>query len=128
MQIHVLTTGYWPSTPNTDSLKIPLEISQLIDKFTLFYQHKYQGRRVSWSHFLERCIVVARFPSGKKELEVSFFQVFFLKKKYIYILYYILYLLNSYFEFKNILFSSMILVFFIYLIYSFFIYFIFFFF
>lgn len=36
---------------------------------------RYQGRRLQWAHAHQRCVLTARFPKGKKELEVSLFQV-----------------------------------------------------
>lgn len=75
MHIQILTTGYWPSAPNTSEVIIPPELSAMMQKFTDFYTVKYQGRRLVWSHSQERCVMTARFPKGKKDLEVSFFQV-----------------------------------------------------
>jgi len=74
--IQILTVGYWPVNPPGDNvkLKIPKAICQLRDKFVSFYVKKYQGRRLVWSHAVERCIVSAWFPKGKKELEVSLYQ------------------------------------------------------
>jgi cullin 4 len=50
-----------------------LPVSQ--ELFSSFYNEKYQGRRLTWQHSTERCIVTARFPKGKKELELSLLQV-----------------------------------------------------
>ena len=41
----------------------------------LFSLFRYQGRRLQWAHAHQRCVLTARFPKGKKELEVSLFQV-----------------------------------------------------
>ena len=76
MQIQVLTTGFWPSSPSCDTIIIPSELLSLMDNFVGFYSDKYQGRRLSWAHYLERCVVTARFLKGKKDLEVSLFQVY----------------------------------------------------
>lgn len=71
----VLTTGYWPSPVSGEAdLLIPEELKQLQDHFNMFYVHKYQGRRLAWAHSLERCLLTAHFPKGKKELEVSYYQ------------------------------------------------------
>ena len=43
-------------------------------QFVDFYNNKYQGRRLTWAYSNDRCLVTARFPKGKKELEVSFHQ------------------------------------------------------
>ena len=74
MSVQVLTTGYWPSVPHTDNLVLPAELVGLRDKFTTFYTGKYQGRRLSFAHSLDRCVVSARFAKGKKDLEVSLLQ------------------------------------------------------
>lgn len=74
MSIQVLTTGYWPSALPTEGLILPPAISSLMNTFSDFYVKKYQGRRLRWAHALERCIVTARFPKGKKDLEVSLLQ------------------------------------------------------
>jgi hypothetical protein len=98
MHIQVLTTGFWPSTNSgsksfksqsscsensngvigeNSSLIIPVELQALMGSFQSFYVQKYQGRRLAWAHALERCVVSARFPKGKKDLVVSLFQVIF---------------------------------------------------
>ena len=74
MHMTVLTTGYWPSYTALDSLILPLPLQALVKKFTTFFEAKYQGRRLAWAHPLMRCILTARFPKGKKELEVSLLQ------------------------------------------------------
>ena len=72
--IQVLTTGYWPAFPSSESIILPPEIRPVMDNFTTFYTNKYQGRRLAWAHSLERCVMTAHFPKGKRELEVSFYQ------------------------------------------------------
>ena len=69
----VLTTGFWPSQVSIQ-VKIPLELNYHKEKFQNFYSNRYQGRRLSWNHILDRCIVTSHFPKGKKELELSFVQ------------------------------------------------------
>jgi len=70
----VLTTGYWPSYPSTNDLVIPSELQHIMEHFNTFYTAKYQGRRLAWAHHVERCLIIANFPKGKKDLEVSFIQ------------------------------------------------------
>lgn len=79
--IQVLTTGFWPTpalhftaTPAALPDVFPQEIRRVQEHFVEFYHKKYQGRRLSWSYSLDRCLVTARFPRGKKELEVAFHQ------------------------------------------------------
>ena len=75
MVMQVLTTGYWPTTPSLEGLILPPELITLRHKFASYYMNKYQGRRLVPAPSLERCVVTARFPKGKKDLEVSLFQV-----------------------------------------------------
>jgi cullin-4 len=35
---------------------------------------KHNGRRLTWQHSLDTCVIRAEFLSGKKELAVSFYQ------------------------------------------------------
>lgn len=70
----VLTTGYWPAPPPSESIRLPPELVAARDRFNAFYNAKYQGRRLLWAHALERCILTSHFPKGKKELEVSLYQ------------------------------------------------------
>lgn len=81
MSVQVLTTGYWPSTSNASegSIVLPTELSIAKTRFTTFYTNAYQGRRLTWSHSLARCIVMARFTKGKKELDVTLYQALVLK-------------------------------------------------
>ncbi len=75
VQVQILTTGYWPAITPMPQLILPIEIINLMEEFLSFYNKNYQGRRLTWAHSLERCVVVGRFPKGKKDLEVSLFQV-----------------------------------------------------
>lgn len=70
----VLTIGYWPAPPPSESVRLPPELIASRDRFNVFYNAKYQGRRLMWAHALERCILASHFPKGKKELEVSLYQ------------------------------------------------------
>lgn len=90
MSVQVLTTGYWPTTVTAyttsfgtsgdvqvaaGSILIPPELKAPMIRFNTYYTSKYQGRRLCYAHSLERCVVAARFPKGRKDLEVSMFQV-----------------------------------------------------
>lgn len=69
----VLNAGFWPScSPIT--VVLPRELSVPRDHFVDFYTERYQGRRLVWNQALDRCMVTARFPRGKKELDVTLFQ------------------------------------------------------
>lgn len=43
--------------------------------FNNYYTSKHSGRRLTWQHTLGHCVLKAEFPKGKKELDVSLFQV-----------------------------------------------------
>ena len=71
----VLTVGYWPiSVPTSCTLKLPKNLLALRTRFDEYYTGKYQGRRLTWAHAVDRCVVTARLPKGKKELEVNLYQ------------------------------------------------------
>ena len=69
----VLATGFWP-TPSPIMPVMPKVLQDHRQKFLNFYTDRYQGRRLVWNPSLDRCVVTARFPKGKKELELSLFQ------------------------------------------------------
>jgi hypothetical protein len=77
--IQLLTTGYWPTFPTYPSLVIPAELQSLMTQFQQFYDSHFQGRRLTWAHALERCVVIGWFPKRKHELEVSFLQALVLR-------------------------------------------------
>jgi hypothetical protein len=77
LNVHVLTTGYWPTYPPME-VRVPLELNVYQDIFKEFYLSKHSGRRLMWQNSLGYCVLKANFPKGKKELSVSLFQVTFL--------------------------------------------------
>lgn len=79
ISIQLLTTGYWPTFPAYPTLVMPSELQALMRQFQHFYDHHFQGRRLTWAHALERCIVIGWFPKKKHELEVSLLQAVVLK-------------------------------------------------
>lgn len=73
LSVNVLTTGNWPSfTPSQPIL--PREMITALERFKHFYSIKHTGRQLAWQHSLDQCTLKARFPKGKKELNVSLFQ------------------------------------------------------
>lgn len=72
-EFQVLTTGYWPANSHID-IHLPMEIVPYQDRFKAYYDEKFQGRRLMWPYALHRCIVTARFPRARKELELSLYQ------------------------------------------------------
>ncbi|CAK9237113.1 unnamed protein product [Sphagnum troendelagicum] len=73
LNVHVLTTGYWPTYPPME-VRVPLELNVYQDIFKEFYLSKHSGRRLMWQNSLGYCVLKANFPKGKKELSVSLFQ------------------------------------------------------
>ncbi|OAE23478.1 hypothetical protein AXG93_285s1350 [Marchantia polymorpha subsp. ruderalis] len=73
MNVHVLTTGYWPTYPPME-VRLPHELNVYQDIFKEFYLSKHSGRRLMWQNSLGHCVLKANFPKGKKELSVSLFQ------------------------------------------------------
>ncbi|XP_002972211.2 cullin-4 [Selaginella moellendorffii] len=73
MNVHVLTTGYWPTYPPMD-IRLPHELNVYQDIFKQFYLSKHSGRRLMWQNSLGHCVLKAEFPKGKRELSVSLFQ------------------------------------------------------
>ena len=69
----VLATGFWPSVSPVTTV-LPKELECHKQRFIKFYTDNYQGRRLVWNPSLDRVVVTARFPKGKKELELSLFQ------------------------------------------------------
>lgn len=74
LNVSVLTTGNWPPYPQGD-LHIPSDMISVLDRFKSFYMSKHSGRKLTWAHALDHCVVAAKFPKGgKKELVVSLHQ------------------------------------------------------
>lgn len=66
----VLTVGYWPAFPETN-LVLPAALEKEKAKFEKFYVDKFQGRRLSWQHDLDRC-VLRYAPSDKDSRKREF--------------------------------------------------------
>lgn len=57
MDIHVLTTGYWPVYPQFPNLILPSSLLEPQEQFTNYYKTKYQGRRMTWQYALGNAMV-----------------------------------------------------------------------
>lgn len=73
LSVRVLTQGFWPSYPAVE-VNLPEEVDMLRRSFNDYYTNKHNGRRLRWHHHLGHCTLRATFPSGRKELVVSFLQ------------------------------------------------------
>jgi hypothetical protein len=69
VEIMVLTTSFWP-TYSMIEMKIPREIQIQMDLFSNFYDEKYQGRRLTWQHSVERYIFTS-LPSALSKIDAS---------------------------------------------------------
>jgi cullin 1 len=45
---HILGTGFWPLAPPTTAFTPPQEIVKTYERFTMFYNNKHQGRKLTW--------------------------------------------------------------------------------
>ncbi|KAF0973699.1 hypothetical protein FDP41_007086 [Naegleria fowleri] len=73
LNVTILTSSNWPNyTP--DTLNLPKEISLAQEAYKDFYVNKHSGRVLKWIHSLGQCTLKSLFPSGRKELLVSFYQ------------------------------------------------------
>jgi cullin-4 len=77
LNVHVLTTGSWPTYPLLTPA-LPKEISSLENDFTQFYQNKYNGRKLAWQYTLTSAVLRANLPRGKKEFQVNALQAIIL--------------------------------------------------
>jgi cullin 1 len=45
---HILGTGFWPLNPPTTPFTPPVLLVQTYERFSRFYNHKHQGRKLTW--------------------------------------------------------------------------------
>uniref|UniRef100_A0A7S4G457 Cullin family profile domain-containing protein n=1 Tax=Eutreptiella gymnastica TaxID=73025 RepID=A0A7S4G457_9EUGL len=69
----VLTTGFWPAF-KIDNVNPPEILSNCMDLFKQFYDHKTQSRVLKWVHSLGTATVSSKFKKGQKEMLVSTYQ------------------------------------------------------
>jgi len=74
IDVHVLTTGYWPLTPSPPC-RLPAALQQSTTQFSSFYLGLNSGRKLTWLTHLGSVDMKANFKSGKKELNVSLYQM-----------------------------------------------------
>jgi len=70
LNVHVLTSAYWPAFPNL-ALTLPPELASLQQNFAAFYTKKHGSRKISWQNSLGSVVLRAAFPKGRKELQVT---------------------------------------------------------
>lgn len=45
---NILGTGFWPLNPPVTPFVAPIEINKTYERFAKFYNHKHQGRKLTW--------------------------------------------------------------------------------
>lgn len=74
LEVSVLTTGYWPVQLNP-SCNLPPTILHCCSAFEEFYFARHSGRKLAWQAALGTADVRANFPMGRRELNVSTYQM-----------------------------------------------------
>eukprot|EP01041_Mallomonas_annulata_P007028 gene7028-14297_t len=74
LEVTVLTTGYWPIQALPPCV-LPQQINTARDIFQSFYLTKNTGRKLNWLCHLGNVDIKAKFASGRKELNVSTYQM-----------------------------------------------------
>lgn len=74
--IFVLATGSWPLQAPNSNFNIPGDMVHAVNNFKLFYDSKYQGRKLTYLHHLSRADIDSRAVKGKIfKLAVSTYQM-----------------------------------------------------
>ncbi|EPQ61295.1 Cullin-domain-containing protein [Gloeophyllum trabeum ATCC 11539] len=73
LSVTVLQQSVWPFTPNA-TVDLPTFMQDQLNRFTVFYKNKHQGRKLEWDHNLGTANLKARFKAGSKDLSVSLHQ------------------------------------------------------
>nr|XP_043632731.1 cullin-3A-like [Erigeron canadensis] len=75
LDVHVLTTGSWPTQSST-ACNLPPEILAVCEKFRTYYLGTHNGRRLTWQTNMGSADIKATFGKGQKhELNVSTYQM-----------------------------------------------------
>lgn len=74
MNVHVLTTGFWP-TQASAKCNLPAEILNCCEVFKKFYLGNHNGRRLTWQTNMGTAELKAYFGPKRHELNVSTYQM-----------------------------------------------------
>ena len=74
LKVDVLTIGYWQTNQLPDC-NLPTEINKCCELFTNFFLNRHQGQKLLWQSYLGNADIKAQFPSGRKDLNVSTYQM-----------------------------------------------------
>src|SRR5690606_21145951 len=73
MNIHVLTSGTWPSY-DLSTITLPNIIQKYQDSYKKFYTSIQNGRKLNYSISLSHCIIKGNLPKGEKRFVLSAYQ------------------------------------------------------
>lgn len=73
LDFRIFSSYHWPNHSNIDFI-LPSQLLQLQQRFEQFYTSKYPDKKLSWSHALGTCEILANFSSGAKEFTTNCLQ------------------------------------------------------
>lgn len=74
IDIQILTSGYWPLQAHPEC-PLPDGIVACVNDFTNYYLRKNNGKKLTWIFSLGSADIKANFPLGRRELNVSTYQM-----------------------------------------------------
>ncbi|PSR80176.1 Cullin [Coniella lustricola] len=77
-QYFILGTGFWPLNPPSTTYNPPAEIAADMERFTRFYKHKHEGRKLTWLWQLCKGELKANYCKNSKTpytFQVSLYQM-----------------------------------------------------
>ena len=74
LDVSVLTTGHWPVTA-LPTCELPVDVRGVRDAFQYFYTTAFGGRKLTWQTNMGSAVMKANFPLGKRELNLSTYQM-----------------------------------------------------
>jgi len=74
LNVHVLTTGFWP-TQSAAKCNLPPEIIKCCEVFKKYYLSNHNGRRLTWQTNMGTGDIRAMFKGKRHELSVSTYQM-----------------------------------------------------
>lgn len=78
LDVTVLTTGFWPlqsSSQQNVTFALPSPLKAACAVFTDFYNEKNSGRKLAWYPSHSNVDIKAHFPLGRKDLNVTTYQI-----------------------------------------------------
>ncbi|PLW07885.1 hypothetical protein PCANC_07910 [Puccinia coronata f. sp. avenae] len=70
----VLMTGSWPLQAPSTGMTVPIELAPTYERFTLYYQNKHSGRKLTWLWQLSRMELQTTYSKMKYTFMVSSYQ------------------------------------------------------